>query len=181
MMSKIGRKPIELPKGVTVTLTENKVIVQGPKGSLDHDLLPGIKININGNQVVVERENDKNQTKAFHGLMRAKINNMVVGVSKGFTKELELFGVGYRADLQGNILNFTLGYSHPVKFELPKGVSCSVEKQTKIILSSIDKDILGQTAANILALRLPDAYKGKGVRIAGTVLKLKPGKAAAKK
>lgn len=180
-MSKIGRKPIELPKGVTVTVNENKIKVQGPKGSLEHDLMPGIKINVKENQVLVERENDKNQTKAFHGLMRAKVNNMIIGVSKGFTKELELFGVGYRADLQGNVLNFTLGYSHPIKFELPQGVSCSVEKQTKIILNSIDKEILGQTAANIMALRLPDAYKGKGVRIAGAVIKLKPGKAAAKK
>lgn len=180
-MSKIGRKPIELPKGVTVTITENKVKVQGPKGTLEHDIMPGIRVNVKENQVVVERENDKNQTKAFHGLMRAKLNNMVIGVSQGFTKELELFGVGYRADLQGNVLNFTLGYSHPIKFELPKGVNCSVEKQTKIILNSIDKEILGQTAANIISLRLPDAYKGKGVRLAGTVLKLKPGKAAAKK
>lgn len=180
-MSKIGRKPILLPKGVTVTVMDNKVKVQGPKGALEHEIMPNIKVNVKEGVVEVLRENDRKQTKAFHGLMRAKINNMVIGVTQGFTKELELVGVGYRADLQGNVLNFTLGYSHPVKFELPKGVSCSVDKQTKIVLTSIDKEILGQTAANIMALRMPDAYKGKGIRVAGTVIKLKPGKAAAKK
>jgi large subunit ribosomal protein L6 len=180
-MSKIGRKPILLPKGVTVVIKDDKVKVQGPKGLLEHDLLPNINVEVKDGVVEVKRENDKKQTMAFHGLMRAKINNMIIGVTQGFTKELELVGVGYRADLQGNVLNFTLGYSHPVKFELPKNVSCSVEKQTKIVLTSIDKELLGQTAANIMKLRLPDAYKGKGIRIAGTVLKLKPGKAAAKK
>lgn len=180
-MSKIGRKPIPLPQGVTLNVTDGKVIVKGPKGTLEHTLMPNIIVNIEDNFVEVLRENDKKQTLAFHGLMRAKINNMITGVTNGFTKELELVGVGYRADLQGNVLNFMLGFSHPVKFEIPKGVNCVVEKQTKIILTSIDKDILGQTAANIISLRLPDAYKGKGIRPAGAVLKLKPGKAAAKK
>ncbi|GAB4439265.1 MAG: 50S ribosomal protein L6 [bacterium] len=180
-MSRIGRKPIILPKGVNVKVEDNTIKVEGPKGKLIHPLSPGIKIEQDGDTLLVKRENDQKQTVAFHGLIRAKLANMITGVSTGFTKELELVGVGYRAELQGKTLNFTLGYSHPVKYELPAEVSATVDKQTKVILSSANKEILGQTAANIIALRKPDAYKGKGVRYSGQFIKLKPGKTAAKK
>lgn len=180
-MSRIGRKPIKVPAGVTVKIEENTIRVEGPKGKLSHPIMPNIKIEQEGDTIFVKRENDEKQTRAFHGLMRAKLANMITGVSVGYTKELELVGVGYRAEVQGNTINFTLGYSHPVKYVLPNGVTATVDKQTKIILSSADKEVLGQTAANIIALRYPDAYKGKGIRYAGQVIKLKPGKTAAKK
>ncbi len=180
-MSRIGRKPITVPKGVTVKVNDNTIIVEGPKGKLSHPLMPNIYLEQNGEQIMVKRENDEKQTVAFHGLIRAKLANMITGVSTGFTKELELVGVGYRAELQGKILNFSLGYSHPVKFELPAEVAATVDKQTKIVLTSTDKELLGQTAANLIALRPPDAYKGKGVRYSGQLIKLKPGKTAAKK
>lgn len=180
-MSKIGRKPILIPKGVNVKVENDILTVEGPKGKLKHPLMPNIDLEISGETILVKRANDEKQTKAYHGLVRAKLANMITGVSNGFTRELELVGVGYRADLQGKTLNFTLGYSHPVKFELPEGVSATVDKQTKIILSSPDKEVLGQTAANLVALRKPDAYKGKGVRYSGQLIKLKPGKTAAKK
>lgn len=180
-MSRIGRKPIVIPKGVNVKVEDGVVKVEGPKGKLSHPLMPNIKIEQNGDSIIVRRENDEKETVAFHGLMRAKLANMVIGVSTGFTKELELVGVGYRADIQGKTINLTLGYSHPVKFELPADVTATVDKQTRIILTSPNKEILGQTAANLIALRPPDAYKGKGVRYAGQIIKLKPGKTAAKK
>jgi len=180
-MSRIGRKPILVPKGVVVKVEDGVIKVEGPKGKLSHPLMPNIKIEQNADTILVKRENDEKQTVAFHGLIRAKLANMITGVSVGFTKELELVGVGYRADVQGKTLNFTLGYSHPVKYELPAEVNVTVDKQTKLILTSADKEILGQTAANLVALRSPDAYKGKGVRYAGQIIKLKPGKTAAKK
>lgn len=180
-MSRIGRKPVVLPNNVKVTIKDDVVIVEGPKGKLEHPIMPGITVEVNDKNVLLKRANDEKTTKAFHGLMRAKLANIIKGVSEGFTMELELVGVGYRAEVQGKDLNFTLGYSHPVKFNLPNGVSATVDKQTKIALSSIDKELLGQTAANILALRTIDAYKGKGVRKAGQFIKLKPGKTAAKK
>ncbi len=180
-MSRIGRKPIALPKNVKVLVDNGKVMVEGPKGKLEHPVMPGITVEITENSLILKRADDEKETKAYHGLMRAKLANLVKGVSEGFTMDLELVGVGYRAEVQGRDLNFTLGYSHPVKFNLPEGVTATVDKQTKISLSSINKEILGQTAANILALRKTDAYKGKGVRKAGKVIKLKPGKTAAKK
>ncbi|MCX7991778.1 MAG: 50S ribosomal protein L6 [Proteobacteria bacterium] len=180
-MSRIGRKPIALPKNVKVTVKDNMLLVEGPKGKLEHPIMPKITVEVTDNTVFLKRENDDKATRAFHGLMRAKLANMVKGVSDGFTLELELVGVGYRAELQGKDLNFTLGYSHPIKFILPSGVSAAVDKQTKISLTSIDKELLGQTAANILGLRKVDIYKGKGVRRAGQFIKLKPGKTAAKK
>lgn len=180
-MSRIGRKPIAMPKGVKVILEGGNVTVEGVKGKLVHPVMPDINIEVNDNTLFVKRTNDKKQTVAFHGLMRAKLANMINGVAGGFTKDLELVGVGYRTDLQGKVLNFTLGYSHPIKFPVPEGVTVSVEKQTKISLSSNDKELLGQTVADIVALRRPDAYKGKGVRRAGQIIKLKPGKTAAKK
>lgn len=180
-MSRIGRKPIIVPKGVTIKVEENVINVEGPKGKLAHPMMPNIKIEQEADTLLVKRENDQKQAIAFHGLIRAKLANMITGVSTGFTKELELVGVGYRAELQGKTLSFTLGYSHPVKYELPAEVSATVEKQTKVILSSADKELLGQTAANLVALRSPDAYKGKGVRYSGQLIKLKPGKTAAKK
>lgn len=180
-MSRIGRKPIALPKNVKVSVKDNLVLVEGPKGKLEHPIMPKILVEITDNSVILKREDDEKATRAYHGLMRAKLANMIKGVSEGFTMDLELVGVGYRAELQGKDLNFTLGYSHPIKFNLPQGVSAVVDKQTKISLSSIDKELLGQTAANILALRKVDIYKGKGVRRAGQFIKLKPGKTAAKK
>jgi large subunit ribosomal protein L6 len=180
-MSRIGRKPISVPKGVNVILEGGSVRVEGPKGKLVHPVMPDINIEQNNDSLLIKRANDKKQTVAYHGLMRAKLANMITGVTGGFVKDLELVGVGYRTDLQGKVLNFTLGYSHPIKFNIPDGVTVSVDKQTKITLSSADKDLLGQTTANIVALRKPDAYKGKGVRRTGVKIKLKPGKTAAKK
>lgn len=180
-MSRIGRKPIVLPKNVKISVKENMLSVEGPKGMLEHPLMPKISVEVTDNSVMLKREDDDKETRAYHGLMRAKLANMVKGVSEGFTMDLELVGVGYRAEVQGKDLNFTLGYSHPIKFNLPNGVSAAVDKQTKISLSSIDKELLGQTAANILALRRVDIYKGKGVRKAGQFIKLKPGKTAGKK
>ncbi len=182
-MSRVGRKPIEIPKGVEVKLQGTLVKVKGPKGELSWSHPPEITVKVEDSKVVVQRPDDTKHKRALHGLTRALIANMVKGVSEGFKRELEIVGVGYRADLKGNKLVFNLGYSHPVEYELPEGVKATVDhkvKPMKIILEGIDKQLLGQVAANLRALRPPDAYKGKGIRYAGERLILKPGKAAKK-
>lgn len=178
-MSRIGRKPIQIPDGVEVKIENGVVFVKGPKGQLSYTLPKGISAVKEGGSLQVIRESDK--YKALHGLARSLISNMVIGVSQGFTKKLEIHGIGYRAQVSGDKLILTVGYSHPVEFKLPDGIKATVdEKQTGITIYGIDKQLVGQVAANIRAIRPPDPYKGKGIRYADEVLKLKPGKTGKK-
>jgi large subunit ribosomal protein L6 len=179
-MSRIGKKPIAIPKGVTVKIEGNTVLVQGPKGKLDTALPSGIKFEQKDGHIVALRENDSQA--AVHGLARALVNNAVEGVTKGWTRDLEIVGIGYRAELKGKAtVVFNLGYSHPIEYPLPTGVAAAVDpKQTKISLTGIDRQQVGQVAAEMRALRPPDPYKNKGVRYAGERLKKKVGKTGAK-
>jgi len=180
-MSRIGRKPIQIPDSVDVRVEDRKVTVKGPKGQLSYNLPEGIGVTVDNKTVIVTRDSDVSKQRALHGLVRSLISNMVTGVSQGFTKTLEIYGVGYRAQLSGNKLILNVGYSHPVEFALPEGIKASVdEKQTTITLHGIDKQLVGQVAANLRAIRPPDAYKGKGIRYKDEVLKLKPGKTGKK-
>lgn len=175
-MSRIGKKPITLPKGVDVKIGE-RIEVKGPKGSLTVPIPNGISVKNNGGVIELVRENDK--LAALHGLTRALASNAITGVSAGFTRELEIVGIGYRVELKGRVAVFALGYSHPIEFLLPTGVDMKVEKQTQIALTSHDRELLGQTAANMRSLRPPDPYKNKGVRYKGEQLRKKVGKAGA--
>ena len=179
-MSRIGKKPISIPQGVTVKVEGNTVAVQGPKGKLDTALPEGITIQQKDGIIVAVRENDSQA--ALHGLARALVNNAVEGVTKGWTRELEIVGIGYRAEMKGkSMIVFNLGYSHPIEYPLPTGVDASVDpKQTKIALTGIDRQKVGQVAAEMRSLRPPDPYKNKGVRYAGERLKKKVGKTGAK-
>ncbi|MDA8387382.1 MAG: 50S ribosomal protein L6 [Nitrospiraceae bacterium] len=180
-MSRIGKKPIVIPGGVNVKLDGRNVSVKGPKGDLAWEVPFRITVNVADGSLLVGRSDDNRQTRALHGLARSLINNMVIGVSEGFRRALEITGVGYRAQVQGGKMIFSLGYSHPVEYQLPEGVSAEVDKkQTSITLAGADKQKLGQAAADIRALRSPDAYKGKGVRYAGERIKLKAGKTGKK-
>jgi large subunit ribosomal protein L6 len=179
-MSRIGKKPVTIPKGVEVRASGPRITVKGPKGELGWTHPDGVSVAVEGEgAVVVTRKSNAKPVRALHGLTRALLQNMVTGVSEGFKRELELTGVGYRAQGQGDKIVLSVGYSQPVEFKLPEGISAEVDKkQTKITLSGIDKQRLGQAAADIKAVRPPDAYKGKGIRYAGERLKLKAGKAA---
>ena len=179
-MSRIGKKPIPLPKGVTVKVEGDTVAVQGPKGKLDTHLPVGIKIQQQDGHLVAVRENDSQS--AVHGLARALVNNAVEGVTKGWTRELEIVGIGYRAEMKGKLtVVFNLGFSHPIEYPLPNGVDAAVDpKQTRITLTGIDRQKVGQVAAEMRSLRPPDPYKNKGVRYAGERLKKKVGKTGAK-
>jgi large subunit ribosomal protein L6 len=179
-MSRIGRKPIPLPKGVTVKIEGSTVAVQGPKGKLDTQLPAGIRVEQQDGTLVAVRENDSQA--AVHGLARALVNNAVEGVTKGWTKELEIVGIGYRAELKGKgTVVFSLGYSHPIEYPLPTGIEVAVDpKQTKLSVSGIDRQKVGQVSAEMRSLRPPDPYKNKGVRYAGERLKKKVGKTGAK-
>jgi large subunit ribosomal protein L6 len=179
-MSRIGRKPIPLPKGVTVKIEGNTVAVQGPKGKLDTQLPGGIRIEQQDGNLVALRDNDSQA--AVHGLARALVNNAVEGVTKGWNRELEIVGIGYRAELKGKgTVVFSLGYSHPIEYPLPSGIEAAVDpKQTKLTISGIDRQQVGQVAAEMRSLRPPDPYKNKGVRYAGERLKKKVGKTGAK-
>ena len=178
-MSRIGKKPIAIPKGVTVKIEGNTVLVQGPMGKLDTALPAGIKVEQKDGNIVAIRENDSQA--AVHGLARALVNNAVEGVTKGWTRDLEIVGIGYRAEMKGKTVVFSLGYSHPIEYPLPTGVDAVVDpKQTKISLTGIDRQKVGQVAAEMRALRPPDPYKNKGVRYAGERLKKKVGKTGAK-
>ena len=178
-MSRIGKKPIAIPSGVDLKVSGAAIKVKGPKGELNWSHPSGVSVAMEEGKAVVSRAGDDKPVRALHGLTRALIQNMVTGVSQGYTKTLELQGVGYRAQVQGDKLSFTVGYSHPVEFKLPDGIKAEVDKkQTIITLTGIDKQLLGQVAADIKAIRKPDAYKGKGIRYAGERLKLKAGKAA---
>lgn len=175
-MSRIGKKPIELPNGVKFEIIEGEVIVTGPKGSLKRPLLEGLSVQAEGNVLNVQRSTDEKKIMGYHGLMRTLIANMVEGVSNGFERKLEIIGIGYRAEMQGNNVVFYLGYSHPITFALPQGISAQVDKQTSLTVRGIDKELLGEVAAKMRALRKPDAYKNKGVKYATEVLKKKAGK-----
>ncbi len=178
-MSRVGKKPVTIPQGVDVKLSGANINVKGPKGELRWTHPDGVNVAVEEGQAVVTRKSDDKPVRALHGLTRALVQNMVTGVSEGYTRSLELVGIGYRAQAQGDKLVFTVGYSHPVEFKLPEGIKAEVDKkQTTITLSGIDKHLLGQVAADIKAIRKPDAYKGKGIRYAGERLKLKAGKAA---
>ncbi|RUM57498.1 MAG: 50S ribosomal protein L6 [Persephonella sp.] len=181
-MSRIGKMPINIPNGVEVKIEDGNVItVKGPKGQLTKKFHPELDIKVEDNQIKIDRPNDTSFMRAIHGTTRALINNMVKGVSEGFTVELEIYGVGYRANMKGKTLELQLGYSHPVVYEPPEDIQISVEGQTLIKVSGIDKEKVGQVAATIRDFRRPDPYKGKGVRYKGEQLKLKPGKSVGKK
>jgi large subunit ribosomal protein L6 len=179
-MSRIGKKPIPIPKGVTIKVEGNTVLVQGPKGKLDTPLPAGIKVEQKDGNLVAIRENDSQA--AVHGLARALVNNAVEGVTKGWVRDLEIVGIGYRAEMKGKgMVVFSLGFSHPIEYPLPTGVEAAVDpKQTKITLTGIDRQKVGQVAAEMRSLRPPDPYKNKGVRYAGERLKKKVGKTGAK-
>lgn len=185
-MSRIGRAPVNLPSGVTITVSgENVVTVKGPKGTLSEKINEDIKVSVEDGILNVTRPSDQKNHKALHGLYRALINNMVVGVTEGYTKVLELVGVGYRAAATGNLLELTLGYSHPIMFMLPDEVKLSTGQEKgqnpMITLESTDKQLIGQIAAKIRALRKPEPYKGKGIKFKGEILRRKAGKTSGKK
>lgn len=184
-MSRIGKRVISVPKGVTITVTPaNEVVVKGPKGELRQQMDRDIKLNIEGDQVVVERPTDQIRHRALHGLYRSLVANMVVGVTDGFKKDLELVGVGYRAAVTGQQIDLALGFSHNIIFDLPKEIKASATaekgKNPTISLESIDKQLLGQVAAKLRSLRKPEPYKGKGVRYMNEVVRRKAGKSAGK-
>jgi len=177
-MSRIGRKVLPLPKGVTLAQKEGSVSVKGPKGELTKAVPTGVSIKAEADKITVLRVDDERQNRSRHGLMRAHLANMVKGVTDGWTRELEINGVGYRAEVAGDTINMALGYSHPVVFKLPKGVTAKVDKN-KVTLASADRDLVGQIAAKLRELRPPEPYKGKGVKYAEEVIKKKVGKAGA--
>jgi len=179
-MSRIGRKPILIPKGVQVAVNDSEVEVQGPKGKLGLRVHGLCRVQVADGSILVTRQGEHRAAKALHGLTRALVANMVRGVTEGFEKRLEIVGIGYRVQLTGRNLTFSLGYSHPIVFPLPEGIQAEVDKQTTIVLRGVDKHLVGQTAAQIRALRRPDPYKGKGIRYANEVVRRKVGKAGAK-
>lgn len=180
-MSRIGKKPIDIPAGVEVKLAGNNIKVKGPKGQLEWDFPFGIQASIIENKLIVTRTDDIKKIRALHGLAGKLVANMIQGVTTGYQRVLDIVGVGYRAQVQAGKLVISLGYSHPAEFQLPEGISASVDqKQVQITLAGIDKQKIGQAAADIRALRSPDAYKGKGIRYSGERLKLKVGKAGKK-
>ena len=179
-MSRIGKKPIPIPKGVTVKIATDAVEVQGPKGKLRQIVPPGILFAEDSGALVARLERDDTTLRKFHGLARSLVANAVAGVTDGFKKELDIVGVGYRAELKGKQVHFALGYSHPVIFDIPTGIDIVVDKNTHVTVTGADRQLVGQVAANIRRLRKPDPYKQKGVRYTGEVLKKKAGKTGAK-
>jgi large subunit ribosomal protein L6 len=177
-MSRIGKLPVTVPSGVDITIDGRTVTAKGPKGTLSHTVVEPITVERDDDNgaVLVKRPDDERESRAFHGLSRSLVNNIVVGVSAGYEKKLEIHGVGYRVQLKGQNLEFALGYSHPVVIEPPDGVSFAVESPTRFSVQGIDKQVVGETAANIRKLRRPDPYKGKGVRYAGEQIRRKVGK-----
>jgi len=178
-MSRIGRMPVTLPDGVKVQVRDGGVRVEGPKGTLTRTLDAAVSVTVEGKTLSVKRQDDSNRSRGLHGLSRRLIANMVDGVSKGFTRTLEITGVGYRAEVRGNVIWLTLGYSHPIAFQLPAGISAKVDKQVSIALEGADRELVGQVAAQIRELRPPEPYKGKGVRYGNETIRRKAGKAAA--
>jgi large subunit ribosomal protein L6 len=178
-MSRIGKKPIPIPKGVTVTIAQDAVEVQGPKGKMRQAVPPGILFAQDEGALVAKLSREDPQLGKFHGLARSLVANAVAGVTDGFKKELDIVGVGYRAEIRGKQVHFALGYSHPVVFDIPAGIDVTVEKQTHITVTGVDRQLVGQVAANMRSLRKPDPYQQKGVRYTGEVLKKKAGKTGA--
>ena len=177
-MSRVGRKPVAIPKGVNVSLAGGQVVVKGPKGELRRAVPQGITVKVEGQAASFTREGDSPPMRAKHGLIRALVQNMVVGVTEGFTRELEVNGVGYKVEVKGNVVNLALGYSHPIDYPLPAGVSCKLEKN-KLILSGIDKDTVGLAAAKLRSFRIPDPYKQKGIKYVEEIIRKKVGKTGA--
>lgn len=179
-MSRIGKKPIDIPQGIDVKIDGNVVLVQKGNETLTQIINKDITARVEGNQILVERPSDEKQHRALHGLTRSLINNMVVGLSQGFSKNLEINGVGFRAQKQGNKVTFNLGYSHPIELVEPQGITIDVTAPNRITVKGADKQLVGETAAKIRAYRLPDAYKGKGIKYDYEILRLKEGKTGAK-
>ncbi|MGH2962721.1 MAG: 50S ribosomal protein L6 [Solirubrobacterales bacterium] len=177
-MSRIGKRPIEIPEGVTVSVGEGRVTVNGPKGELSQAVSTAMRIEQTNGTVTVERPTDRGEHRALHGLTRSLIANMVEGVTNGFEKRLEIQGVGYRARLQGKALELALGYSHPVSVSAPEGIEFEVPQQTEVVVRGIDKQLVGETAAHIRKQRPPEPYKGKGIRYSGEYVRRKVGKRA---
>ena len=178
-MSRIGNKPITVPDGVEVKIDGNKITVKGPKGTLEREVHKNISLEMKDNQIIVTRKNDEPLNRSLHGLTRTLINNMIIGVKDEFSRELQINGVGYRVAKQGKDLNLTLGYSHPVIFEAPEGITFDVPNPNTIIVKGIDKELVGQTAAVIRTKRPPEVYRGKGIKYAEEVIRRKEGKKAA--
>jgi large subunit ribosomal protein L6 len=176
-MSRIGKKPITLPGGVTVTLKGNTVVVKGPRGELSHDVHPDITVKLEDGSLLLSRPSDERQHRAMHGMSRSLLQNMVDGVTKGFQKQLEIVGVGYKAEARPYGLQLALGFSHPVEFRAPAGIKLSAPQPTSIIVDGADKEIVGQVAAELRGLRPPEPYKGKGIKYAGERIRRKAGKA----
>ena len=179
-MSRIGRKPIAVPKGVDVSIKGDDVTVKGSKGSLSFSIMPNISVELENGSLLVKRANDEKSVRAAHGMTRAILSNMITGVNQGFERVLEIIGVGYRAQMQGKNLVLSLGFSHPVEVEPPAGIELAVDGPTKVIVKGIDKQLVGQMAANIRGYRPPEPYKGKGIRYAGEYVIRKAGKAGGK-
>ncbi len=177
-MSRVGNAPIKIPTGVTIEQKGQSLVVLGPKGKLNLEVVPEIKVELSGDQIIVKRKNDLKKVKALHGLTRNLINNMVLGVTDGWSKDLELVGVGFRAQVNGSQLVLNVGYSHPVEIEAPEGITFEVADNTKLKVSGIDKQLVGQISANIKKVRIPDVYKGKGIRYQGEYIRKKVGKSA---
>lgn len=176
-MSRIGKKPIELPAKVKLTFSpEGGIVAEGPKGKLQWSLPREVKGRVDGNTVLFERGGEDRKSRALHGLARALVNNMVTGVSNGFTRDLEIHGVGFKAAVQGSVLNLSLGFSHPIVFSIPEGIKITVAENTKLKIEGIDRQLVGQVAANIRSYYPPEPYKGKGVRYAGEKINRKEGK-----
>jgi large subunit ribosomal protein L6 len=184
-MSRIGKLPINIPAGVTVSVKDSVVTVKGSKGELTQEVNPNISVEVNGNECLVTRSNDEKQNRAMHGLYRSLINNMVIGVSQGYKKELELVGVGYRVSNQGQVLEFSLGYTHQIFLGLPKEIKVETKMERNqnplVILESADKQLIGQVCAKIRSFRKPEPYKGKGIKFVGEVIRRKAGKSAGAK
>ena len=176
-MSRIGKHPVIVPKGVTATVEANTVHVKGPKGELERTLHPDLTVSLKDGQIVVERPSDESNHKALHGLSRTLVANMIEGVTKGFRKELELIGVGYKADQRPYGLQLALGFSHPVKYEAPKGIKLTAPQPTSIVIEGANKEVVGQVAAELRSLRPPEPYKGKGIKYVGEQIRRKAGKA----
>ena len=180
-MSRIGKAPITVPAGVDIKVEGRTISVKGPKGTLERQIPGTITVSQDGDTLTVERPNDENKVKAMHGLTRSLVNNMVIGVTEGFKKNLEIVGVGYRAEAQGpSALRLNLGFSHPVDVKAPEGITFEVPAQTQVVVVGIDKEVVGQVAADIRSIRKPEPYKGKGVRYAGERVLRKAGKAGKK-
>jgi len=179
-MSRIGKKPIVIPDKVKIDIKPDSIVVTGPKGTVANPIPPGIRFENKEKELLAIRKDDSGQQRAFHGLARALVANAVKGVTTGFSKELDIVGVGYRAEAKKNSVVFTLGFSHPIEYPIPTGISITVDKQTKLVVSGVDRQQVGQVAANIRSLKKPDPYKNKGIRYTGEHLKKKAGKAGGK-